>query len=344
MSTGIDAAYLVVLPGLVDTHVHINEPGRDGLGRLRARDARGGGRRRHDARRHAAQQHPVDDDVRRRSRRSGAPPTAAATSTSASGAASSRATRRPFEPLARRGRARLQVLSVRRRASTSSRTSAKRTCATALPILATTRSAAARPRGAAGAPARSGPAGDPAQLSNLARHAGRRRAKLAAIELMIAARARVGRTRSRRAPRRRPTALPAHSARARRAACRSPCETCPHYLTFDAERDCRRRDTTFKCAPPIRERDRSRRPVAGTGGRRDRSRRHRSLSRAAGAQASGGGRLPARVGRHRVAPARARRRVDRSIRPALAFRSSGALDGWSARRAGWSCGFEGCNR
>ena len=27
-STGIDAESLVVLPGLVDTHVHINEPGR----------------------------------------------------------------------------------------------------------------------------------------------------------------------------------------------------------------------------------------------------------------------------------------------------------------------------
>ena len=62
-------ASCVVLPGLVDTHVHINDPGRDRLGRLRARDAGGGGRRRHDARGHAAQQHSADDDRRRRSKR-----------------------------------------------------------------------------------------------------------------------------------------------------------------------------------------------------------------------------------------------------------------------------------
>ena len=57
----IDAGNAVVMPGLVDAHVHVNEPGRDGLGGLRARDARGGSRRRHDARRHAAQFDPGDD-------------------------------------------------------------------------------------------------------------------------------------------------------------------------------------------------------------------------------------------------------------------------------------------
>ena len=43
--------------GLVDTHVHINEPGRTDWEGFEHRDARGGGGRRHDARRHAAQQH-----------------------------------------------------------------------------------------------------------------------------------------------------------------------------------------------------------------------------------------------------------------------------------------------
>ena len=60
-----DAGDLVVSPGLVDTHVHINEPGRTAWEGLRYGDPRGGGRRRDDARRHAAEQHPGDDDRRR---------------------------------------------------------------------------------------------------------------------------------------------------------------------------------------------------------------------------------------------------------------------------------------
>ena len=55
----------VLLPGLVDTHVHVNEPGRtewEGFATATRAAAR---RRRHDDRRHAAQQHPADDDRRR---------------------------------------------------------------------------------------------------------------------------------------------------------------------------------------------------------------------------------------------------------------------------------------
>ena len=90
----LDAGDLVVMPGIVDTHVHINEPGRTEWEGFETGDARGRGRRRHDARRHAAQQHPGDDDGRgaRGEARGGA--RRSATSMSGSGAASSPATPR----------------------------------------------------------------------------------------------------------------------------------------------------------------------------------------------------------------------------------------------------------
>ena len=46
----IDAGEAVVMPGLVDAHVHINEPGRTALGRFYDGNPRGGGGRRDDAR------------------------------------------------------------------------------------------------------------------------------------------------------------------------------------------------------------------------------------------------------------------------------------------------------
>ena len=61
----------VLLPGLVDTHVHVNEPGRtewEGFATATRGRRR---RRRHDDRRHAAQQRPADGRRRRRSRPSG---------------------------------------------------------------------------------------------------------------------------------------------------------------------------------------------------------------------------------------------------------------------------------
>ncbi len=45
-STVHEAGDFVVMPGVVDTHVHINEPGRDGLGRIFDGYARGRGGRR----------------------------------------------------------------------------------------------------------------------------------------------------------------------------------------------------------------------------------------------------------------------------------------------------------
>ena len=50
----------VLMPGLVDSHVHVNEPGRTEWEGFATATARGRGRRRHHHRRHAAQQHPAD--------------------------------------------------------------------------------------------------------------------------------------------------------------------------------------------------------------------------------------------------------------------------------------------
>ena len=104
----IDVGDLVVSPGLVDAHVHVNEPGRTEWEGFDDRDARGRGRRRHDARRHAAQLHPGDDDARRARRQARAPARASAPSTSASGAASCPATPPSSIALAAGRRARLQ--------------------------------------------------------------------------------------------------------------------------------------------------------------------------------------------------------------------------------------------
>ena len=57
---------VVLLPGLVDTHVHVNEPGRTEWEGFATRDPGGRRRRRHHDRRHAAQQHPADRRRRRR--------------------------------------------------------------------------------------------------------------------------------------------------------------------------------------------------------------------------------------------------------------------------------------
>ena len=54
----------VLLPGLVDSHVHVNEPGRTALGGLRLRHPGRRRRRRHHDRRHAPQLDPADDDGR----------------------------------------------------------------------------------------------------------------------------------------------------------------------------------------------------------------------------------------------------------------------------------------
>ena len=62
----------VLLPGLVDTHVHVNEPGRTEWEGFASATRGRGRRRRHDDRRHAAQQHPADHDGGRAARSSAA--------------------------------------------------------------------------------------------------------------------------------------------------------------------------------------------------------------------------------------------------------------------------------
>ena len=56
-----DARESVVMPGLVDTHVHINEPGRTDWEGVRDSNARGGGGWSDHAHRHSAQQHSRHD-------------------------------------------------------------------------------------------------------------------------------------------------------------------------------------------------------------------------------------------------------------------------------------------
>ena len=82
----------VLLPGLVDTHVHVNEPGRtDWEGFASATRAAAAGGVTH-ARRHAAEQRAADRGRRRRCRSSGPAPSSSAASTSGSGAARCRPT------------------------------------------------------------------------------------------------------------------------------------------------------------------------------------------------------------------------------------------------------------
>ena len=89
-----DVGDLVVSPGLVDTHVHVNEPGRTEWEGFDTGDARGGGRRRDDDRRHAAEQHSGDDDVSSARGEAGRGARAVSCRRRRSGAASCPATRR----------------------------------------------------------------------------------------------------------------------------------------------------------------------------------------------------------------------------------------------------------
>ena len=108
--------------------------------------------------------------------------------------------------------------------------------------------------------------------------------------------------------------------RARTAGVPITVETCPHYLTFAAE-EIADGDTAFKCAPPIREAK-----IANVCGRadrgRDRSHRDRSFARAARDEAPRRRRFHRGVGRHRLAPDRPARRLDRARRARLSPRAS----------------------
>ena len=102
-------------------------------------------------------------------------------------------------------------------------------------------------------------------------------------------------------------------------------ETCPHYLTFAAE-EVPDGDTRFKCAPPIRSAANRERLWEGSASGADRHHRLGPLAGAARFEATGHGGPDTGLGRHRVAPARPARRLDRS--PPPRFRAGGrrALD------------------
>ena len=298
------------------------------LGRVRDGDARGGGGRHHDARRHAAQQHSADHDRRRARGQAPRGRRADATSMSASGAASCPGNARDLEPLARAGVLGFKCFlspsgvdefaHVERSATCGGdadrwhrcgcrcwRTpSGRRCCAIRGP--ATIRGAT-RP----GCDSRP-PAAEHAAIDLLIDLAGRRGARVHIVHLASA------------------DALPAIAA-ARATGLTITVETCPHYLTFCAE-EIADGATALKCAPPIRERDHRERLWRALRRRRDRSRRHRSLACAAGAEASGRRRFPRGVGRHRVAADGVAGRCG-PARGSAACRSSGWREWMSAAPA-----------
>ncbi len=110
-------------------------------------------------------------------------------------------------------------------------------------------------------------------------------------------------------------------------------ETCPHYLALTAE-EVPDGDTRFKCCPPVREAANREALVAGPRRRRDRHGGERPLAVHPGAQAARLGRLRRGVGRHRVLADHVARRLGAGPRARPRARRRGAVDGDSARSAG----------
>ena len=284
-----DLGDLALLPGLVDTHVHVNEPGRtewEGFATATRAAAAGGVTTIIDM---PLNSHPADLSTSRRWRRSGPPRPGSATSTSASGAGRCRATLRPTAGAARGRRVRLQVLPDRLRGA-------------GVPAAGPGRAGVGRcwPPSTrcsivhAEDPARSTPRRRPSPA-------------LPRLRRVPAAggRDRRGRRADRRGPgHRRPGAHPAPVGR-RRAAAAAPrpgadgvrvtAETCPHYLTLTAE-EVPDGATEFKCCPPIRDAANRDALWAGLADGTHRLRRVRPLALHAGAQAPRHRRLRARPG------------------------------------------------
>ncbi len=118
---------------------------------------------------------------------------------------------------------------------------------------------------------------------------------------------------------------------ARREGIRMTVETCPHYLVFEAEAIADGA-TQFKCCPPIREIGNREELWARAGPRRHRLRRVRPLAVHRRAQAARRGRVRRGVGRHLVAADRAARRVDRGPAARPHARRRGPVDVAAARR------------
>ena len=127
---GDDVGDSCVMPG-ADRHARARErAGPHRVGRLRDRHARGGGRWRDDDARHAAQLDSGDDERRRRSRRSARRRRGKCSVNVEFIGGVVPGNTHELAPLARRGSAGVQVLSRRHPVWTSSRTSARRICAT----------------------------------------------------------------------------------------------------------------------------------------------------------------------------------------------------------------------
>ncbi len=108
-------------------------------------------------------------------------------------------------------------------------------------------------------------------------------------------------------------------------------ETCPHYLTLDAEH-IPDGATQFKCCPPIRDEAQSRSALAGPPRRGHRSRRLRPLAGDRRAEARVRRRLRTSMGRDLRTPARPGQRVDRGIPSRHRPRAGARLDVVGPRR------------
>ena len=118
-------------------------------------------------------------------------------------------------------------------------------------------------------------------------------------------------------------------------------ETCPHYLFFAAE-EVPAGATQYKCCPPVRYAVNREALWRALGDGRHRLRRVRPLAVPAGVEGRRRG-LQDRVGRDRVAADRPARRVDRGAAARALARRRGAMDGGVSRVAGRAA-VEGADR
>ena len=253
------------LPGVIDAHVHFNEPGPHRVGGLGDRHARARRRRRHRLHRDAAQRPPADDR-RRRVRRQGRG-----------------GDRLLGGRLRALGRARAAATSTGSTSWPSAASSASRpSCATAgsrTSRPSTTR--CSRPAWSARPPSGCPVAVHAERPSALREPAGTGwrdfvasrpiEAELEAIEVAIELAER---------HRLRPARRARQQRRGRRSSWRASdatCETCPHYLTL-SEDDLETLGTRAKCAPPLRPRHEVRGALARGDGRPRPARRLRPLA------------------------------------------------------------------
>ena len=321
-----DLGDAVLMPGLVDTHVHVNEPGRtewEGFETATRAAAAGGVTTLVDMPLNCIPVTTTRDALEREARGGG-------------GARSRR--RRLLGRRRARQRRRAGGAARRRRAAASRRSlchsgvdefpaAGEAELRAAMPIL--------RERGVPllvhaelATDARPGRSGDPRRYATLPRVAaaalGARGDRAAARGCAASSRAPIAHRASLGGDR-----VPA-AGRGAREGLPLTAETCPHYLLRGRGRSPTAR-TEFKCAPPIRERAEPRSAVgrARASGTIDLVVSDHSPCTPA-LKAPERGDFVARLGRHRLAPARAAGRLDRGA-PARAADSSGSRAGWPRR-------------